>query len=152
KSGTTRSAYSNSAGLRNRQRTPSVTPSAGRTPGPGSSPIARPTEDESSLDLTCSRCATSFIETFTREDGPQLRCPRWACGAWRGRSRRAPRIVQATMGPHVHREEIRRRQELPLRFEELGSRRFLEPVWRGLEAVFAKDIGDRPSRHLVMEV
>jgi hypothetical protein len=50
------------------------------------------------------------------------------------------------MGPDVHREEIRRRQNLPLRVEEFGPRRCLEPVWRGLEAVFAEDVGDRPSR------
>src|SRR5262249_14108091 len=41
---------------------------------------------------------------------------------------------------------------LPLRFEELGPRRFLEPVWRGLEALFAEDVGDRPSRNLMMEI
>src|SRR5262249_14054015 len=56
------------------------------------------------------------------------------------------------MGPDVHREEIRCCQDLPLRVEELGPARFLEPVWRGLEAVIAEDVGDCPARHLVMEV
>jgi hypothetical protein len=30
-------------------------------------------DDDSSIELICSRCATSFIETFTRDDTRQLR-------------------------------------------------------------------------------
>jgi hypothetical protein len=30
-------------------------------------------EDESSIELICSRCATSFIETFMRDETRQLR-------------------------------------------------------------------------------
>jgi hypothetical protein len=49
---------------------------------------------------------------------------------------------QPETGPDVHRKEVRGGKDLPMGLQELGPRHLLQPIGRGLQAVFAKDGGD----------
>src|SRR5262249_39113495 len=59
---------------------------------------------------------------------------------------------QPATGPDVDGEEIRRGQDVPLCFQELGPRRLPQPIRRGLHAVFAEDGGDRAAGDFVIQV
>src|SRR5262249_23880079 len=59
---------------------------------------------------------------------------------------------QPVTGPDVDGEEVRRGQIVPLRFQELGPRRLLQPIGRGREAVFAEDSRDRAAGDFGIEV
>jgi hypothetical protein len=53
---------------------------------------------------------------------------------------------QASTGPDVDGEEVRRGDDVPMRLQELGPRRLLQTFGRGVQAVFAKDVPRETSR------
>jgi hypothetical protein len=51
---------------------------------------------------------------------------------------------QAAPGPDVHGEEVRGGEDLPMRPQELDPGRLLQPLGRGVQAVFAEDVAIVP--------
>ena len=60
--------------------------------------------------------------------------------------------LQARRGPHLHREEIRRGEDVPMAFQELMPRRPLLTLGSGLNPVLPEDGGDGPTPDVVTQV
>ena len=56
---------------------------------------------------------------------------------------------QATQGENFDREEVSGRDNLPMRLEERRPRRAFSSLGRGIDAVFAEYIRDRPTTNMM---